>query len=344
MAEPTNQFHLRPDFLIIGAAKAGTTTLHDRLSRHPALFLTENKEPSFFSYRPDRWIYRAFKKMVQDYKDQGGFIDEAAAAADSPQNAWRHYLPAYRALFQNARPDQLRGEASTNYTRIPQYPDVPQRIAEIAPDAKFIYLMRHPVDRAFSHYVHRWSNELHRGEPFRESFEQFIQHEPVCVDSSRYMTQIEAFLQLFPRDRFLFLKLEDLQADPLNLTRRVLNFLGVADSPENLEAQHAEIRRNEAAQNREVAVRKAMTARFRNIPPLHAAWRALPSGVRDRLIQGIRHSRFGQRLQSEFTPPKMLPETRQALYRELADETQRLAAFLDWDLSSWLADPQPHAP
>ncbi|MBC7173545.1 MAG: sulfotransferase domain-containing protein, partial [Polyangiaceae bacterium] len=94
-----------PDFLIIGAAKSGTTTLFRYLINHSRVFDLAEKEPCFF---------------------------------DAEVN-WGRGLDWYRNLFVGARDDQLCGEASTNYTRYPQVPGVPERIKRVVPDAKLIY-------------------------------------------------------------------------------------------------------------------------------------------------------------------------------------------------------------
>ncbi|PYC46421.1 hypothetical protein DI396_15600 [Litorivita pollutaquae] len=105
------------DFFIIGAAKAGTTSLHARLQAHPDLFLTEPKEPEFFA-RDDRY----------------------EAGIDS-----------YAALFTDAKPGQLRGDASTLYSLAPLFPKTAERIKTHCPEAKFIYMLREPVNRAVDH-------------------------------------------------------------------------------------------------------------------------------------------------------------------------------------------------
>jgi hypothetical protein len=115
-----------PDFLIIGSAKSGTTTLYECLQRHPNIFLPALKEPQFFS--------------------KNSVFEQGAA--------W------YKALFAQAEDSQICGEASTTYTRWPHTPDVPRRIMNLLPNPKFIYLMRNPVERAYSHYCHHMRFEV----------------------------------------------------------------------------------------------------------------------------------------------------------------------------------------
>ena len=100
-----------------------------------------------------------------------------------------HYqqgFDVYRSNFSHFKPGQLTLDASTGYTRYPQYPNSAQRLHEASPDARLIYLMRHPVDRAYSHYIHRFTKECFQGQPIDRSFEEYVVTDPMCVDSSNY--------------------------------------------------------------------------------------------------------------------------------------------------------------
>jgi len=176
-----------PDFLIIGAAKSGTTSLHRYLERHPQLFMSTPKEPEFFS------------------------IDSVFARGE----AW------YRDLFRDARDDQVCGEASTSYTRWPQVPDANGRIAHMLPGVKLVYLMRHPVDRSYSQYAHDMRRQV------AMTFEQALEQNSMYVDSSLYMKQIRRYLEHYDREAMLFLFSSDLRKNPDGLLRQVQDFLGV---------------------------------------------------------------------------------------------------------------------
>lgn len=146
----------RPDFMIIGAAKSATSTLHGALLSAPGIFMTTPKEPAFFSNPAQR------SKGIE----------------------W------YRSLFEPAAGTDVRGEASTTYSRFPfdTKPNTTSpwpEIAKLFPGIPLIYLVRHPVDRAFSHYRH-WLRNGNRG-----SFEDAIEIEPPILDCSRYRSQIE---------------------------------------------------------------------------------------------------------------------------------------------------------
>ena len=207
-----------PSFFVIGAAKAGTTSLHALLDRHPGLFMPKIKEPEFFAR--------------DDLYDQG--------------------LPSYAEKFAAACSDQTIGEASTIYTLAPLFPKTAMRIKTHVPDAKLIYVMRQPVDRAYSFYIQIVKNYQNatRDYAVHRSFEDFIlperhaqaaprdqaistqnEHLPdvpeLCLAGSDYVTQVQAYLDYFPRESMLFLKFEDFVADRPDIVRKVTDFLDV---------------------------------------------------------------------------------------------------------------------
>jgi hypothetical protein len=148
----------RPDFIVIGAMKSATTTLHEQLARQPGFFMSRPKEPNFFS---DDEIYA---------------------------RGWGWYS----SLFRQAAPDDVRGESSTHYTKLPDYPRTVDRMARDLPDLKVIYLMRHPIDRLVSQYVH----ELTAGR-INVGVRQAVERHPELIDYSRYTRQLEPFLAAF---------------------------------------------------------------------------------------------------------------------------------------------------
>ncbi|HEX7049631.1 MAG TPA: sulfotransferase [Longimicrobiales bacterium] len=179
----------RPNLFIIGAAKSGTTSLHYYLDAHPEVCMSSVKEPGYFV--PE---ITAFPK------------DEA----------W------YRGLFAGADGAKVIGESSTHYSKLPIYQGVPERIARFNPDARFIYLMRDPIDRAISQYWHH--------------VKQRAEHRPILTAMKRevrytafsdYKMQLTPYFDLFGRDRVLLLTFEQLAADPARVMDRVLRWLGV---------------------------------------------------------------------------------------------------------------------
>jgi hypothetical protein len=195
-----------PNFLILGAQKAGTTALYAYLRWHPQITGPSFKEVSFFDRhyaRGERW-YRA-------------------------------HMPARRRPFV--------GEASPSYLF---HPLAPQRVAQLLPNARLIALLRNPVDRAFSHYQHEVSlgrepltfeqaiereETRMRGELERMLDDPAYFSEPwwnyTYVARGRYAEQLERWFDAFPREQLLVLLTEELAQDTPAAYRRVLDFLGV---------------------------------------------------------------------------------------------------------------------
>ena len=179
----------KPDFIVIGAMKCGTSTLHAQLEAQPGFFMTTPKEPNFFS---DDDIY--------------------AKGAD-----W------YRALFAGAGETDIKGEASTHYTKLPTYPETLERLASAAPDVKMIYVMRHPMDRLSSHFIHEWSVGAVGGD-----IDQAVSQDSIFVDYGRYAYQISPFLERFGAERILPVFLERMNLYPDTELKRIARFLGAA--------------------------------------------------------------------------------------------------------------------
>lgn len=180
-----------PDFIIIGAMKAGTTTLYEYLSRHPQVGMSREKETDYFV----------------------------------AGRGWERGLAWYQAQFSPGR--QVYGEASPNYTKYQAFPGVPDRVAALIPQCKLIFIARDPVARAQSQYRHAVLSGEVLPPPDRLIGSHHVQH---LIDTSSYAAQIDPWLARFPRQNFLFLQFEDLITDPLPVLTEVAGFLGITDA------------------------------------------------------------------------------------------------------------------
>lgn len=178
-----------PTFLVIGAPKAGTTSLHSYLATHPEIAMSSNKEPMCF-VRTD----------------------------------WTGQLARYRELFEVDRP--VRGESSTAYSAYPWAPDVPDRVRATIPEARMIYLVRDPISRTLAQYAQNvW--DRFPVKPFEELLEDLEDPLNQPIWGSRYATQLERWTERFGADRVLVVDADDLRADRRSTMRRILGFLGV---------------------------------------------------------------------------------------------------------------------
>lgn len=283
-----------PDFLIIGAAKSGTTTLWRYLQRHPAIHMLEPKEPEFFA-KPE---------------------------------VYARGLEWYKSLFAAAPEGKVCGEASTTYSRWPHFGDVPQRIHDAAPGIKLIYLLRHPVDRAYSHYKHRMRLDVPR-----MTFEEALEHDAMFIDTSLYMMQIERFMARFARASLHCVLVEDLRSDPAATLNGIQEFLGLEH--DDL-AREGAVEANTAEEDAGADfTRQRFGKAFRRVPGARPLSRLLSPRVRERLREALVRSPVGRRTAEGYKPSALLPETRERLIRRFEEPNRALADFLGRDLSGW---------
>lgn len=160
-----------PNFFIAGAPKAGTTSLYGYLDQHPQIFMSAIKEPHFFA--PEFQDYSAVKlgrglavdpRSVREFLS-GDMIEKRFWGIVTD---WEDYVR----LFANAKTESALGEASVCYLWSPA---APERIASKIPDAKIVVMLRNPVDRAFSQYLHGLGNGAIRWS-FREHIRRSLRH------------------------------------------------------------------------------------------------------------------------------------------------------------------------
>lgn len=189
-----------PTFFVIGAAKSGTTSLHYYLDEHPQIQMSAIKEPHFFSGPENGIPY------------PGGRISE---------------LAEYERLFDPAAP--ARGESSPSYSVHPRRTGVPQRINQLVPDARFVYLVRDPIDRTVSHYMHRVAVEGER-RSLLEALGDLT--DPLCIytSPSRYASQLELYLAHFRQERILVVDHAELLTHRQATLKTIFVFLGVDDT------------------------------------------------------------------------------------------------------------------
>lgn len=179
-----------PNLVVIGGLKCGTTSLHHYLNLHPEIAMSRPKELNFF-------------------------VEELN---------WPLGTDWYASHFDAAAP--VRGETSPHYTNRPRFEGVARRLAEAAPDVRLIYMVRDPVDRMLSHYLHN----IGGGYDDRTLEEALGEPDTAYVDRGRYFFQLEPFLDHLNRDRIELVTREELKTDRAATMRRVFSFLGVDEA------------------------------------------------------------------------------------------------------------------
>lgn len=176
------------DFLLIGSAKSATTSLCNGLTQHSDICFSEPKEPQFFS-----------------------------------EDNWRDNLDNYHSLFKN-KSAKLYGEGSTNYSKFPHYnKNIHKDILDYNPNMKIIYMMRHPIDRIVSHYIHSYN----RGHESINDINTALTSNTHYLDTARYAMQIEPYISHFGRQNILMLFFEDFISKPQQVLDITFDFLGI---------------------------------------------------------------------------------------------------------------------
>ncbi|MEJ1363983.1 MAG: sulfotransferase [Candidatus Sedimenticola sp. (ex Thyasira tokunagai)] len=181
-----------PHFIIIGAMKSATSSLQEQLVQQDGIFMCDPKEPNFFS------------DNEQYAKGMG----------------W------YSGLFSTAPNGCLLGEASTHYTKLPTYPQSVARLKEHLPHARFIYVMRHPVDRLVSHYIHEWSVGVYLCD-----MEKAVEEYQELTTYGQYAMQLEPYIDAYGRDAILPVFFDRLIHNPQVELERICGFIGYEGEP-----------------------------------------------------------------------------------------------------------------
>ena len=180
----------KPDFIIIGAMKSATSTLHEQLALQSGIFMSTPKEPNYFS------------------------DDEQYARGED----W------YDSLFSDAEANDLCGESSTHYTKSPDYPLTLERMSQRLTDVKLIYVMRHPIDRLISHYIHQWSQNVIKCD-INEAIDTYEE----LTAYSCYSKQLAPYIKQYGKGNVLPVFTEAIRCNPQEELERVAQFIGNKD-------------------------------------------------------------------------------------------------------------------
>jgi len=196
-----------PNFIVIGAAKAGTTALHWYLAEHPAVFMTPTKDPSYFAYGVD---------------SEGRLLWGDPEFHSLSVKSWSEY----ERLFADTGEAVAVGEASTMYLECPQSA---ARIRARLPAARIICSLRHPVDRAYSDYLMYLRRRGRRLDPARDlsATSAWAHPDSRWMRIGRYHEQLSRYYDAFPREQILVVLFDDLRRNPEGFVRDVYRFLNV---------------------------------------------------------------------------------------------------------------------
>ncbi|MEL6648372.1 MAG: sulfotransferase [Pseudomonadota bacterium] len=272
---------LLPHFIIIGAMKSGTTTLYRHLDDHPDVDMSRDKETDFFV---------------------------------SEKN-WSRGLEWYSRQFSRA--DAVRGEASPNYSKSRDFPGVPDRIAQVCPDAKLIYILRDPVDRAQSQFNH--SVVMGGLSPDIDNFKSSHEYAHI-LDASRYAEQLEKFCEHFDSEAILILDFAELVSSPQAVMDKVTAHIGV--DPRAITSLDA---KNDSS---EVSKVPAPILQFAQSPLGRRVAGLMGRETRDRI-------RGALAFRPSRTPPGFSDAVRSKLAEDLRADVERLRSLTGQSFPTW---------
>jgi hypothetical protein len=289
-----------PNFMIIGAQKAGTTSLYNYLKGHPEVFMSRVKETHFFSYQDWEGSHATGRRRITE-----------------PVRS----LEAYQRLFEGAGSAVARGEASPSYL---YSRNAPGRIHSLIPEVRLIAVLRNPADRAYSNYLHCRRHGIEPLSDFRtalaaEDARTKEGWEPIFHYKAKgfYSRQLLRYFDCFAREQIEILLYEDLRRDPNLVLGQIFEFIQV-----DAGILPSVLRQYNVAGAPRNPIAAALIKASDPFRPM------LESLIPDR----VRHAMRG----ALMVRPNMPAGVREELAREYREEILQLEILIDRDLSAWL--------
>ncbi len=297
-----------PNFLITGAAKAGTSSLYHYLKQHPDIYMSPIKEPHHWSYKHTQPVANGPGDII------GGAITDFAE---------------YTQLFAGVTTEKAIGEASPTYILVP---GTAARIHAHNPDMKLITILRNPVDRAFSAFMHLVRDGREKQTDFRKSLA--LQAERATKQwgplwqyeqGSLYANSILEYQALFPADQLHFIVYDDFKLDPMAVLQNCFTFLSINPTFE----PDISFRINVSGNKKSPFLDSVYTAIFDHPNPIRYISRQLiPEKIRYKFTSNLRN----QNLQSS----KVDSELRHILTERFREDILQTQDLIQRDLSHWL--------
>lgn len=305
------------NLFIVGAAKAGTTSLRSYLNQHPDIFFTPLKEPNFFARDIDP------AKFTAAYKKRNAFADEAYFKTQPLPELHISFIQSplqYIELFRDSDQEKYIGESSTAYL----YSSVAaNKIHEYNPDAKIIVLLRNPISRAFSHYTMALQGG-YTDLNFREAIEKDIKkHEKgfgisdLFIDLGLYSQQLKRFYSSFPLHQIKIVLYDDFKLDSNQTLNELFAWLEIGPILVN--------------------THKQMNV---SLQPKSKKWNKLLSDIGiKKIASNVLSNSFKQKIKSTYYSTKLgnLSEADKIFLLSIyKDDIKETAEIINKDLSNWL--------
>jgi hypothetical protein len=272
-----------PNLLVIGAQKCGTTSLHHHLSLHPEILMSEVKEIHYFSANYEK----------------------------GPDWYGRHFRGAAKRV----------GEASTSYSFWPRFRDVPLRIRDtLGTRVRLLYSLRDPIERIRSQYLHYAHRGRHHGSLAEVLADPVLVERYNYVDTSRYASQLQQYLEVFPPQHIHVITLEELSRSPAQTMREVFAFLGV--DPGFVSDQFSEVRHRSS----DARPLNPLGRSLQSLPGRSAARRLVPARLREA---------YRSLTRGPMPDSKIRGDLRARLIDTLAPEVERLRSLTGRPFPDW---------
>ncbi len=307
--------HFPPDFVLIGAAKCGTTAFFNILCQHPEIFGPPVKEPHYFSQFD-------VDKFSREFRSNNVIDTEAYFTQEILPERFQLFIQDkqhYLRLFETAPPGTITGEASTSYL---YSPGAAKRIRDHNPSMKILAILRNPIERAFSHYTmsakygYTTDDFLTAIQKDQKKIEKGWGLSHLFLELGHYDEQVLRYMEVFPRDQLHFIRYEEWIANPESTFNETFQFLNIDPIKPDFT-----IRRNVGE-----------IPRFRHLNHwLHRV--GLRQSIADRLP-----TRIKSHLRSWYLSPKYTLQSQDisSLKRYYEPRIKRLSEILNWDLTTWL--------
>jgi hypothetical protein len=298
---------MMPNFLVIGAARSGTTSLYRYLGSHPEIYMSPVKEPNFFAQDEGRFDFGA--------SAPGQRIRTRLSVFDSAK---------YEALFAGVTDEKAIGEASPSYLGSP---GAAERIQRTIPAARLIAILRHPAERAYTNYMGRLRDGRESSLDPYEAIGGALRGESppwrseVYISQGFYHERLRPFYERFDRKQIQVCLFDDFVRDPRAVLRGLFSFLGVDPG---FELSTSTVHNP--------------SGRITN-PLLRFAWvKSKPLGARlgTRVPSSI-HAAVWRLIQRNLSRPPLPADLRAALIERYRPDVLALEKLLGRDLSNWLA-------
>ena len=295
-----------PNLIIIGAMKSGTTSLHYYLNLHPDICMCRSKELDFFN-KDENW-----HKGIEWYKSH--FTEEA----------------------------KIYGESSPNYTAFPKWTNTPQRMFSTIPETKLIYILREPIERIISHYVHRYAVGKENLK-IEDALSDFDSNRYVA--RSKYYFQLSKYLEFFPASNLLVITSKELSASPQQVMNRIFQFLEVDTDFEfqfDVTKNAADVlifgssitdsnfkfntKLHDSSRKRRITI----PAKGKTAKTISTITKLLPIEIRDH-VKKVLYFPFTEKIKR----PQISDDLRNRLLDYLAEDIEKLKEFTGYSFEEW---------